>query len=221
MLFEHNLVKYKEVKTSTTKEHRIYHTPDGDFPSVTTVLNSENSKFIDEWKNNVGEEYANRVSQIALQKGEKIHTLIEQYLKNKNVDLSKEMPHIQFEASNIFKKLKKHVNKIRALEIPLWSTKFKIAGRVDCIAEFDNKLCIIDFKTSKRIKKREEIDNYILQATCYACMFYEQFGIDIKHICIIMITESGKILTFHEKIKKEYIIQIKKLRDRYYDINKL
>jgi genome maintenance exonuclease 1 len=221
MFFYYEPVNSIELTAEISEKGRIYHTPDGNFPSVTTVLNHEHSKIFDDWKNAVGAKHANRISQIALQKGSKIHELIEQYLLNKKPDLSKEMPHIQFEAKKIFKVLDKHVNKIIGLEIPLWSKILKMAGRVDCIAEFDNKLSIIDFKTSKRIKKREEIDNYILQATCYACMFSERFDIDIKQVCVIMVTESGKILTFHEKIKKEYIIQIKKLRDRYYNIHRL
>jgi genome maintenance exonuclease 1 len=221
MGFHYEPVNSIELTTEICDKGRIYFTPDGDFPSVTTVLNDEHSKIFDDWRTAVGIEQANRVSQIALQKGSKIHELIEQHLLNKKPDLSKEMPHIQFEAKKIFKVLDKHVNKIIGLETPLWSKILKMAGRVDCIAEFDNKLSIIDFKTSKRIKKREEIENYILQATSYACMFSERFNIDIKNICIIMIIESGKILIFQETIKKEYIIQIKKLRDRYYNIYRL
>jgi len=80
----------------------------------------------------------------------------------------------------------------------------RIAGRVDCIAEFDGKLSIIDFKTSTKERKDEYNESYYIQASAYAEMFEERTGIEINQICILVVTQDGAVQEF-VKDKKEYL----------------
>ena len=114
----------------------------------------------------------------------------------------------------LFKIAKVELNKIDniyALEGPLYSRQLGIAGTVDCIAEYDGELAIIDFKTSKKPKPREWIEHYFVQAMAYGCMLYEMKIIPIKKLVIIMACENGECVVYEESDKAKYI----KLLDKY------
>jgi len=176
---------------------RYYTTPDGvKLPSVTTVIGAKGKKAIMEWRKRVGAEEANRVSKKASSRGTNVHTLCERYLNNE--PLGNIMP----DALEMFLPLKPYLNRINNIhyqECALWSLKLEMAGRVDCIAEFDGVLSVIDFKTSKRIKKKEDIDSYFAQCVAYACMYEELIGRGIDQIVIIMAVENSEPLIFIEK----------------------
>jgi genome maintenance exonuclease 1 len=176
---------------------RYYTTPDGvKLPSVTTVIGAKGKKAIMEWRKRVGEEEANKISRKASSRGTNVHTLCERYLNNE--DLGMIMP----DAKEMFLPLKPLLNRINNIhyqECTLWSVKLEMAGRVDCIGEFDGVLSVIDFKTSKRPKKKEDIDNYFAQCVAYACMYEELIGIGIEQIVIIMAVEGSEPLLFIEK----------------------
>jgi len=176
---------------------RYYTTPDGvKLPSVTTVIGAKGKKAIMEWRNRVGAEEANRVSKKASSRGTNVHTLCERYLNNQ--PLGTIMP----DALEMFlsvKPLLNRINNIHYQECALWSVGLGLAGRVDCIAEFDGVLSVIDFKTSKRIKKKEDIDSYFAQCVAYACMYEELIGQGIHQIVIIMAVENSEPLIFIEK----------------------
>jgi genome maintenance exonuclease 1 len=176
---------------------RYYTTPDGvKLPSVTTVIGAKGKKAIMEWRKRVGEEEANKISRKASSRGTNVHTLCERYLNNE--DLGMIMP----DAKEMFLPLKPLLNRINNIhyqECTLWSVKLEMAGRVDCIGEFDGVLSVIDFKTSKRPKKKEDIDNYFAQCVAYACMYEELIGVGIEQIVIIMAVEGSEPLLFVEK----------------------
>ena len=176
---------------------RYYTTPDGvKLPSVTTVIGAKGKKAIMEWRKRVGAEEANRVSKKASSRGTNVHTLCERYLNNE--PLGNIMP----DALEMFLPLKPYLNRINNIhyqECALWSLKLEMAGRVDCIAEFDGVLSVIDFKTSKRIKKKEDIDSYFAQCVAYACMYEELIGRGIDQIVIIMAVENSEPLIFIER----------------------
>jgi len=176
---------------------RYYTTPDGvKLPSVTTVIGAKGKKAIMEWRKRVGAEEANRVSKKASSRGTNVHTLCERYLNNE--PLGNIMP----DALEMFLPLKPYLNRINNIhyqECALWSLKLEMAGRVDCIAEFDGVLSVIDFKTSKRIKKKEDIDSYFAQCVAYACMYEELIGLGIDQIVIIMAVENSEPLIFIER----------------------
>lgn len=176
---------------------RYYTTPDGvKLPSVTTVIGAKGKAAIIAWRKRVGEEEANKISRKASGRGTNVHTLCERYLNNE--PLGEIMP----DAKAMFLPLKPILNRINNIhyqECALWSVKLGMAGRVDCIGEFDGVLSVIDFKTSKRIKKREDIDNYFAQCVAYACMYEELIGNGIDQIVIIMAVDDEEPLIFIEK----------------------
>ena len=179
-----------ELKATTTDSGRLYETPEGDkVPSVTTVLGYRNRESIQKWRERVGEEEANRISRQAAGRGTKVHYLAEDYINNKEILTEGEMPHVVQMWNSLKKSIDGHIDNVRAQEVPLYSKKLRLAGRVDCIAEHDGELAIIDFKTSSKIKKRENISNYFMQAAAYACMYAERTGEKINKLVVLMTVE--------------------------------
>ena len=178
---------------------RYYTTPNGiKLPSVTTVIGAKGKEAIMKWRKRVGEEEANKISRKASSRGTNVHTLCEKYLNNDPKYLLGTMP----DALEMFKPLKPILNRINNIhyqECALWSESIGMAGRVDCIGEFDGVLSVIDFKTSKRPKKKEDIDNYFAQCVAYACMYEELVGVGVEQIVIIMAVEGSEPLLFIEK----------------------
>jgi len=192
----------QDLKSTTFPDgKRYYQLPDGTrLPSVTTVLAADPEKkaAIAKWRQRVGAEEANRISKTATSRGTNLHTLCEKYLNNDPKYLLGAMP----DALEMFKSIKPLLNRINNIhyqEQALWSVGLGMAGRVDCIAEFDGVLSVIDFKTSKRIKKKEDIENYFAQCVAYACMYEELIGTGIDQIVIIMAMTDGEPLLFVEK----------------------
>lgn len=196
-------IKLPELKVIEKDGKRMYVTPEGNhYPSVTTVTGWKKREFFAEWRRKHPEE-----SRYALKRGNDFHTLIEHYTQNEEVS-----SHSDERTQNMFEQIKPELHKIDnilAQEVALWSDTMKLAGRVDCIAEYDGKLSIIDFKTSKKIKDEYEIEDYFLQATCYAVMMEERTGIEISNIVILMSCEEGSVLVFQQNPKK----YIKKLME--------
>ena len=204
MKFKHNIIDlpYESLKSITEDGDRTYFTPDGKaLKSITTVLSARKKEHILEWRKRVGEEEANRVSRYASGRGSAVHDIGEKYLNNEENYLSgKEMPHILFSWKTLQKVLDARVDNIRAQEVPLYSNTFRIAGRVDLIADFDSELSIIDFKTSSRIKERDHIKSYFMQACGYSLMLEELTGIRVENLVIIMVVdEDSTPLIFREK----------------------
>ena len=190
--------KLQDLKSETFPDGKRYYTlPDGTkLPSVTTVLGAQKKQAIMEWRRRVGEEEANRVSKKATSRGTNVHTLCERYLNNDS--LGDIMP----DAKEMFVSLKPLLNRINNIhyqEVALWSTKLEMAGRVDCIGEFDGKLSVIDFKTSKRIKSIASIEDYFWQTSAYSLMYEELIGVPIDNLVIIMAVEDEQPLLFQQK----------------------
>ena len=185
-----------ESKTFTDGK-RYYTTPEGiKLPSVTTVLGAKKKEAIMAWRDRVGHDVANAISKKATGRGTNVHTLCERYLNNE--PLGNIMP----DAKEMFLPLKPLLNRINNIhyqEQALWSVGIGMAGRVDCIGEFDGVLSVIDFKTSKRVKTKDKIDDYFAQCVAYACMYEELVGIGIDQIVIIMAVEDSEPLLFIEK----------------------
>lgn len=203
--FERNTqqIKLPDLQVVETNGKRMYVTPEGNkYPSVTTVTGWKKREFFAEWRKNNPEQ-----SKYALQRGSDFHKMIEDYLDNQIVNPSPDV-----KTQILFEQIKtdlENIDNILVQEIALWSDHLKLAGRVDCVAEYNGKLSIIDFKTSKKMKDEFEIEEYFLQATCYAIMFEERTGIQISNIVILMSCDDGNTLIFEQKPKK----YIKKLMD--------
>lgn len=188
-----------DLEAITSDSGRLYVTPDGNkYPSVTTVIGATKKQSILEWRKRVGEKEANRISSRAASRGTSLHSMNEDYLNNMfNEEKYKDKVLPLF----MFKHLKPFldkINNIHVLEGALYSDRLKLAGRVDCIAEYENELAIIDFKSSTEPKKREWIENYIAQECAYAMMYYERTGIKVKKLVTLIACEDGEIQVFQE-----------------------
>ena len=187
-IFKHNLVPEVEISTETIDGKRHYVLPSGEkFRSVTTVLSEALDKTaLLEWRKKVGEAEAQKISTQAARRGTAVHSLAERYVLNEEDYLRDSMP----SGIDAFKSLQTliatHVDNILGIELPLYSTTLRTAGRCDLIAEFDGVPSIIDFKTSRRLKKEEWIESYFLQTTVYSMMFEYMYKIEIPQIAILI-----------------------------------
>jgi genome maintenance exonuclease 1 len=174
--------------------------------SITSVISHYKKDFFNNWRAKVGTEEADRITKRATSRGTDTHTLIENYLLN--VDDLPKVPKVQPISDILFRVSKPDLNRINniyALEGSLYSLFLGIAGTVDCIAEFDGELAIIDFKTSKKPKPRDWIEGYFVQCCAYACMLHELTGLSVKKFVIIMACENGECVVYQEYNKKKYI----------------
>jgi len=197
----------------TTKDGvRVYKTPSGkSYPSVTTVTGLLKRKAIQEWRERVGAEEANKISGRASSRGTRIHSLCEDYLSNKQTNAN----YFDVEMWQTIKPHLDRINNIHALESKLYSDHLEVAGTVDCIAEYDGKLSVIDFKTSSRVKESKDIHDYYMQCSAYAVAFEELTKIPVSDIVIIMgVDESNEAIVFKEK-RDNWIDEFKKLREEY------
>jgi len=205
-MFNHCNVSLPQLERETIDGVRYYKIPDEDgvhkFASITSVTSYHNRHIFEDWRKRVGEEEANRVNKAATSRGTDLHTLVENHL------LNKDLPEVQLISKHLFKIIKPELDKINniyALESSLYSKVLGIAGTVDCIAEYNGELSVIDFKTSKKEKPREWIEHYFVQAAAYACMFYELTGIAVKKLVILMTCEDGECVVYEEYDKAKYI----------------
>ena len=190
----------EELEADTTENGRFYTTPSGQIlPSITTVLSVKNKSGLDAWRKRVGEEEANRVMNQAALRGTAVHQLAEDYVNNESDWKKGAMPANLFTFNTIKPLLDKHLNNVWIQEAPLYSEKLSVAGRVDCIAEWDGVLSIIDYKTSKRPKKREYVESYFIQEAAYAAMFLERTGVPIKQIVTVIAVDDNEPQVYNEK----------------------
>ncbi len=211
-----------DLETETVNGKRFYKTPEGFlYPSVTTITSQHGKDKILEWRKRVGEEEANRISTRASNRGTKVHKICENYLNNEEdyartnpAHIHKTMPDTIAMFKSLQPLLDEHVNNIHALEIPLYSHHLKVAGRVDCIAEYDGKLSIIDFKTSSKLKEENWIKGYFMQCSAYAVMYEERTGIPVSQIVIMIAVDSEHPQVFIKK-RNDYIKDFISYREAY------
>jgi genome maintenance exonuclease 1 len=209
--YNHKTINLPEITAKTSDGVRLYETPEGNkYPSITTVLSVKNKKGLFEWRKRVGEEVANYVARKAANRGTAVHHMCEDYLNNMPLNYpdswakhkQKFLPYVLFK--QLRESVLQKVNNIYAQECGLYSDKYKVAGRVDCIAEYNGVLSIIDFKTSTKERSDAWNESYYIQASAYAEMFEERTGIAINQICILVVTEDGVVQEF-VKDKTEYL----------------
>lgn len=191
-MFTHQPTQLNEMETVITEKGRKYKTPEGiDLPSITTVLSILSRDSIAAWRKRVGEEEANRISHRASTRGTKVHEIIEKYIDNDEDYKGGYTPDV-IESFLIMKPiLDGFIGTVYAQEAPLYSTHLGVAGRVDCVAEFDGQLSIIDFKTSRKKKKKDWINNYFMQEAAYAVMWEERTGQPITQL-VTLISVDGE-----------------------------
>lgn len=190
---------------------RTYLTPSGfSYPSVTTITSQATAEGIAQWRRRVGPEEAARVSARASARGTRIHSYCEDYLRGNLF----EMDMFDAEMFNSIKFLLDQIDNIHCLETPLYSDHLQVAGTVDCIAEFQGKLTVIDFKTASKPKDRDDIYHYFMQCAAYAVAFEERTGIPVGRLMILMAVDNDDPRWFIEK-RDNWVGPFRKLRMDY------
>ena len=191
---------YDDLIAVTKDSGRVYTDPNNNtYPSITTVLSILSEDAIKAWRARVGEEEANRISKTASNRGTAVHDLLERYVNNES-DFDKEVePHIMQSFYDVKPVLDKCLTKVYAQEAGLYSERLGVAGRVDCVGEWNGIDSIIDYKTSKKLKKKEWINSYFMQSTAYAIMWEERTGIPINQIVVVIAVDNEEPQIFIEK----------------------
>jgi hypothetical protein len=187
------------------------------YPSITSVLSIRQKEGLIKWRQRVGEEVANHVMITSANRGTAVHNMVEDHLNNidiNNVEKYKKqfLPRMMFQ---VLKPVLNNINNISLQEAQMFSEKYTVAGRCDCIAEYDGELSVIDFKTSKGEKEEDWIENYFIQGAAYAEMYEEHFGTPINQIVILVVTEEGTTQIF-KKNKQEYLPKLKEAIESFY-----
>ena len=209
--FNHVPVNLSKLETKTINKKRFYITPEGEaYPSITTVLSIRKKEGLHEWRKRVGDQVANYIAGKAAARGTAVHHMCEDYLNNQRWDFPSEfekhkekfLPYALF--NQLREKVLHNIDNIYVLEGGLYSDKYKVAGRVDCVSEYNKIPSIIDFKTSTKERSNNWNENYYIQGAAYAEMFYERTGIEIKQIVILVVTEDGTVQEFIQE-KEPYL----------------
>ena len=206
MNFTHcNYLGDLELNKKETNGIRLYNLPNGDWvPSITSVTSFYNRQIFADWRKRVGIEEANRITKRATTRGTDFHEAAQAYLMNLQMDWNEFMPLTKIMFAHAKPYLDK-INNIHAIERKLYSEYLGLAGRVDCIGEYEGELAVIDFKTSDKIKPEKWLENYFVQEMFYASAYYELTGIPVKKLITLMVTPGGDVKVFDKRNKDDYI----------------
>lgn len=194
-----------ELDVKHTGDIRLYNLPNGQWvPSITSVTSFYNRQIFIDWRKRVGNKEADRITKKATTRGTDFHEVAQDYLLNKELNWDNYRPLSKFMFYHLKPELDK-INNIHAIERTLYSEYLGLAGRVDCIAEYEGELAVIDFKTSNKIKPEDWIENYFVQEMFYGSAYYEMTGIPIKKLITLMVTPNGEVKVFDKRNKEEYI----------------
>ena len=204
--------KFPNTKGMNQNGFRFYQIDGKNYPSITSILSIQKKEGLEKWRKNVGEEAAKWEMARAARRGKATHTLVEQYLKGQPQTINDVLPNGMF---RLLKPYLDQVDNIHCLERIMYSHKLTLAGQVDCIAEYNGKLSVIDFKTANKERIDSWNESYYLQCTAYAIMYEELFGKQIDQIVILQAGEDGSCHSF-VKQKKEYLSQLEQsIKDFY------
>ena len=205
-------LKVSEVEPVSQDGVRYYPIPGADkyYPSVTSITSFKNAAFFAGWRKKVGEDEANRITNRATQRGTAFHSITEDYIKGElNLDKYLENNPLSVRMFQSAKDTFNRIDNIHCLETFLYSHYLGLAGRVDCIAEFDGELAVIDFKTSTKEKKEDWVEHYFVQETAYAAMFLERSGLEVQKIVTLIATEEGSVQVFQKYNLDDYLQLLK------------
>jgi CRISPR/Cas system-associated exonuclease Cas4 (RecB family) len=199
--FKHEKIDlgYDDLTAETLPSGRTYAAPNGcNYPSITTVLSILSREAIQAWRARVGPEEANKISRVASGRGTAVHDLLERYVNN-DPDFAKGvMPHVMQSFHDVKEQLDTRLTTVYSQEAPLYSEHLGLAGRVDCVGVWDGKNSIVDYKTSRKLKKKEWISGYFMQCAAYAIMWEERTGMPITQLVILIAVDDEKPQVFIE-----------------------
>jgi genome maintenance exonuclease 1 len=194
-----------ELDSRTTPKGRFYKAPNGKwYPSVTTVTGHKAIEGIKKWEQRVGWTKAESIRRSSSWRGTKFHGIVEEYFKG-NLEKVKESKGLPSYLFGFARETLDRIDNIHCLEAPLYSDDLCLAGRVDCIAEFDGELAIIDFKTTGTLKKEDWLHKYFVQEAAYAYMYYERTGVEVKKLVTLSVAEDGQTQVVQKYDKIPYV----------------
>lgn len=213
--------KYEEMVALPFRGKRFYETPKGKyFPSITTVLGNtiteEKSQSLKNWQTSLGMDIAQKKTQDAADRGTAVHLMIERYLKKEPVIQGEKWEPSIITSFNAIKLKLNQIEEVWGQEVALASDLLEVAGRCDCIGVYKGKECIIDFKTSTKIKNNKDIEDYKLQLTAYSIMHNEMFGTDIVDGVILMTSDGGFPQEFRVNLL-DYVDPLIARIDKFYE----
>ena len=183
-----------DVKTETLPTGRTYYTPDGAYPSITTILGkTANNVWLQKWIEKVGEEEAARISKEATDRGTLVHDFAERYFNDEDItDLEYQTPDVRQMSRDLIVSVESGIEDIWGQEQVLWSNKYRFAGRTDMVGIWKGKPTIIDFKTSKKKKYVKQITDYFIQCCAYAVAHNELYGTGIRNMAVLITVDGGE-----------------------------
>ena len=208
------LYTYSEFERIDHEDGRLYNTPDGFAPSVTTILSTIPNHGLDEWKISVGNEEADRITTLASDFGTSVHLVLESIVLGKSIPTVS--PDVLQTANGIFKFLKRKSDIVYGVEAKLHYYDL-YAGTTDLVCRWNNETSITDFKTSKKHPFPDKIKKYLLQAAAYTMAHDYMFGTNINRVDIICGVYGGdrlEILHFYatgdklKELKREWALVV-------------
>ena len=193
-------------------KYRFYDINGKNYPSITTVLGIRKSEALKGWREKIGENVANWEMGRAARRGKSTHNLVEEYIKGETPSERSVLP------LGLFKLLKPYVdqiNNVHLLETIMYSKQLTLAGQVDCVAEYNGKLSVIDFKTANKFREEAWVQNYFQQCTAYAIMYEELFCKPIEQIVVLIASEDGTSQAFIKE-KKDFVADLKETIQGFY-----
>lgn len=218
MIFQHtNCPKYQALTRENTNTGRWYNIPTGEkYASITNVLGYGDKPWLDAWIRNIGKEKAEAEKNRCADRGTAVHLMAERYLNN-DPNVTKDQSKFDIQLFNKLSYSLDKINNIRAQEIPMYSRQLQIAGTCDCVAEYNGILSIIDFKTSTKIKTKDMVTDYFMQAAGYSIMYFEMFNVYINQGVIMIATEKGLFPTVFTINIEDYIEPLCEKINKFYD----
>lgn len=205
----HLLPKLKQINGSGG---RFYETENGiRYPSITSMISHFSAKSIQEWRQRIGPAEADKITRKSATRGTKFHKVCETYLMNQELLFETPMQQQMFINT---KQYVDRIDEIQLLETRLISHHLRLAGTVDCIAAFDNKLSVVDFKSSLRAKKIEYIQDHFVQAAAYAIMYEEMTKIPVSQLVIVIAIEGEPSQIFIDQ-RDNHTKKLISLRNEY------
>jgi genome maintenance exonuclease 1 len=214
--FNHIPVNFTQSELIEKDDGHYYQTPSGViYPSITTMLQKtqtkEKQESLQNWRDQ--EIAADYITQQAAVVGSETHKLIENYLNGEEI-----LENFRLLSEAHFNNLLPFVDKINdihGIELRLYSDKMKLAGTSDCIANYDGKLSIIDYKTKRSNQREEWLTDHFIQATSYGVMFKELTGINVEQIVILVSSEKNTRMEFM-KNPDDYLSLLEQRIDQFY-----
>ena len=207
---------YSKLTRDESSGKRLYATPDGHkVPSVTTILDktkpAESRIALANWRKAVGEAKAQQITTEAANRGTRMHTYLENYIKGETLKDTVSNPYAQQSlvmAKKVIAEGMIHVDEVWGSEVPLYFPEL-YAGTTDCVGIHKGEQSILDFKQTNKPKKREFIDDYFIQLTAYAMAHNEVHGTNIRKGVILMCVKPEEITpgVWAEPQYQEFILE--------------